>query len=296
MDQGSGRQPVPDLRRPSAGHARLPRGVRLAAAVPARRREGEEPVRLDRRPRRLVPGLDAPLPGSGRRRGRRSTCAGCCPSSRRRVCWRCAPRRTAPPGSTGCSPGHIEVRLLDDAIVNKAFVSCEDCGWQQVVAPERRTRWYGHPCPRYRCRGFLTPPQDGTALRPVSGSGGFGSRLERDYRGDYYRRLYLTGGTYRVVTAEHTGMLTRPNGSGWSARSGRAPTTPIPTCSPARRRWNWASTSVTCPPCCSARCRRDRRTTCSAPGAPDGRPATPWSWRSAAGGPATATTWTNRRR
>ncbi|MCF6522810.1 DEAD/DEAH box helicase [Streptomyces sp. JJ36] len=124
--------------------------------------------------------------------------------------------RTAQDRSTrvyGLQPGHIQVRLLDDAVVNKAFVACADCGWQQVVAPERRTRWYGHPCPRYRCKGFLTPPQDGTAPAgsgPVSGSGGFGSRLERDYRGDYYRRLYLTGGTYRVVTAEHTGMLTRP--------------------------------------------------------------------------------------
>ncbi|MGA5411669.1 DEAD/DEAH box helicase [Streptomyces lavendulocolor] len=110
----------------------------------------------------------------------------------------------------GLQPGHIEARLLDDAVVNKAFVSCEDCGWQQVVAPERRTRWYGHPCPRYRCKGLLTPPQPGM---PHSGSStsGFGSAVrERDYTGDYYRRLYLTGGTFRVVTAEHTGMLTRP--------------------------------------------------------------------------------------
>ncbi|GAA4779239.1 DEAD/DEAH box helicase [Streptomyces sanyensis] len=110
----------------------------------------------------------------------------------------------------GLQPGHIEVRLLDDAVVNKAFVGCEDCGWQQVVAPERRTRWYGHPCPRYRCKGMLTAPQPGM---PRSGAGvsGFGSAVrERDYTGDYYRRLYLTGGTFRVVTAEHTGMLGRP--------------------------------------------------------------------------------------
>ncbi|MEU7185246.1 DEAD/DEAH box helicase [Streptomyces sp. NPDC045369] len=110
----------------------------------------------------------------------------------------------------GLQPGHIGVRLLGDAIVNKAFVSCEDCGWQQVVAPERRTRWYGHPCPRYRCKGSLTAPQPG-----VSGTGGEVSRFgvpaqERDYTHDYYRRLYLTGGTFRVVTAEHTGMLSRP--------------------------------------------------------------------------------------
>ncbi|WP_405767385.1 DEAD/DEAH box helicase [Streptomyces sp. NBC_01538] len=118
----------------------------------------------------------------------------------------------------GLQPGHIQVRLLDDSIVNKAFVACEDCGWQQVVPPERRTRWYGHPCPRYRCKGYLTPPQPGlqraTQADSHGGSGGvtgagFGVLQERDYTNDYYRRLYLTGGTFRVVTAEHTGMLTR---------------------------------------------------------------------------------------
>lgn len=118
----------------------------------------------------------------------------------------------------GLQPGHIQVRLLDDSIANKAFVACEDCGWQQVVPPERRTRWYGHPCPRYRCKGYLTPPQPGiirsTPSDPHGGSGRvtgaiFGALQERDYTNDYYRRLYLTGGTFRVVTAEHTGMLTR---------------------------------------------------------------------------------------
>ncbi|WP_351232253.1 DEAD/DEAH box helicase [Streptomyces sp. NPDC002133] len=109
----------------------------------------------------------------------------------------------------GLQPGHIQVRILEDDVVNKAFVSCEECGWQQVVPPERRTRWYGHPCPRYRCAGMLTPPQSGMSSTGA-GSGGFGGKLERDYTDDYYRRLYLTGGTYRVVTAEHTGMLTRP--------------------------------------------------------------------------------------
>ncbi|MGA5648501.1 DEAD/DEAH box helicase [Streptomyces seoulensis] len=109
----------------------------------------------------------------------------------------------------GLQPGHIQVRLLEDRVVNKAFVSCEECGWQQVVPPDRRTRWYGHPCPRYRCTGILTPPQESIVpAGPVKD--GYDGALERDYRGDYYRRLYLTGGTYRVVTAEHTGMLTRP--------------------------------------------------------------------------------------
>ncbi|AZP17014.1 DEAD/DEAH box helicase [Streptomyces aquilus] len=110
----------------------------------------------------------------------------------------------------GLQPGHIEVRLLDDAVVNRAFVSCPDCGWEQVVPPERKTRWYGHPCPRYRCQGVLRPTQDDLTMSVTSSSGGFGGSRERDYRSDYYRRLYRTGGTFRVVTAEHTGMLTRP--------------------------------------------------------------------------------------
>ncbi|MFJ8078154.1 Zn-binding domain-containing protein [Streptomyces sp. NPDC096176] len=115
----------------------------------------------------------------------------------------------------GLQPGHIEVRLLDDEAANKAFVSCMDCGWQQVVPPERRTRWYGHPCPRYRCQGMLRAPlsdssSSGVDIRSSMGSSGFGSSRARDYKDDYYRRLYLTGGTFRVVTAEHTGMLARP--------------------------------------------------------------------------------------
>ncbi|MFI9585372.1 DEAD/DEAH box helicase [Streptomyces sp. NPDC052236] len=115
----------------------------------------------------------------------------------------------------GLQPGHVEARLLNDDVVNKAFVSCADCGWQQVVPPERRTRWYGHPCPRYRCQGMLLAPQVDLTSTGSGGSGGFasggfGGTRARDYRDDYYRRLYLTGGTFRVVTAEHTGMLTRP--------------------------------------------------------------------------------------
>ncbi|MEU7580583.1 DEAD/DEAH box helicase [Streptomyces sp. NPDC041068] len=110
----------------------------------------------------------------------------------------------------GLQPGHIQVCLLDDEAVNKAFVSCADCGWEQVVLPDRRTRWYGHPCPRYRCKGMLRPPQSDVTVNNTNTSGSFGGSRERDYQNDYYRRLYMTGGTFRVVTAEHTGMLTRP--------------------------------------------------------------------------------------
>ncbi|MER7967463.1 DEAD/DEAH box helicase [Streptomyces sp. NPDC096080] len=110
----------------------------------------------------------------------------------------------------GLQPGHIQVRLLDDSVVNKAFVACEDCGWQQVVVPDRLTRWYGHPCPRYRCKGRLTAPPNDTTRGAAEESRSERLVRARDYRQDYYRRLYLTGGTFRVVTAEHTGMLSRP--------------------------------------------------------------------------------------
>ena len=110
----------------------------------------------------------------------------------------------------GLQPGHIAVRLLADDAVNTAFVSCEACGWQQVVPPEQRSHWYGHPCARYRCTGVLTPPQTGPSPSSSSAANSFGGAQPRDYRDDYYRHLYLTGGTFRVITAEHTGMLTRP--------------------------------------------------------------------------------------
>ncbi|MEU3047912.1 hypothetical protein ABZ705_15590 [Streptomyces sp. NPDC006984] len=46
----------------------------------------------------------------------------------------------------GLLPGYIEARLLCGSVVTMAFADCEDCGWQQAVAPEHRTRRHGHPC------------------------------------------------------------------------------------------------------------------------------------------------------
>jgi replicative superfamily II helicase len=108
--------------------------------------------------------------------------------------------RTAGDGVTrvyGLQPGHIRVRLLDDAEVPDATLGCDTCQWEQVIPPERSDDWAGHPCPRYRCTGTLTTqPRD-------AGS------TARGYRDDYYRDLYTRALPYKVVTAEHVGAMKR---------------------------------------------------------------------------------------
>ncbi|MFF6835737.1 DEAD/DEAH box helicase [Streptomyces sp. NPDC012438] len=103
----------------------------------------------------------------------------------------------------GLKPGAVDVQLLKDAEVNEAFVRCPDCFWEQTVHPRLLGQWDGQRCPSYRCRkGRLV-----AGNRPE----GLGRhQRDRDYREDYYRRLYRKAGTYQVITAEHTGMLTRP--------------------------------------------------------------------------------------
>lgn len=103
----------------------------------------------------------------------------------------------------GLRPGHVEAHLLDEGQVRSAFVRCRVCFWEQTVHPSLLDQWHGQPCPTYRCRrGRLVagdrPDDLGVHHR------------DRDYTQDYYRRLYTTAGTYQVVTAEHTGMLSRP--------------------------------------------------------------------------------------
>ncbi|PSK95735.1 uncharacterized protein DUF1998 [Murinocardiopsis flavida] len=102
----------------------------------------------------------------------------------------------------GLLPGHIRIHLLDDADANLAGVSCDSCSWLQTVPHGLIGDWAGAPCPSYRCGGRLRAA--------VGGDGGpVADRAGRDYRADYYRRLYREAGVFRVVTAEHTGMLTR---------------------------------------------------------------------------------------
>ncbi len=101
-------------------------------------------------------------------------------------------RRTAVDGSTqiyGLQPGHISVQFLEHDEVPDAAVACDRCSWQQTVNPELTSDWLGQPCPRYRCGGQLR-----RGLLDAA---------------DYYRRLYIEGDSLRVVTAEHTGALTR---------------------------------------------------------------------------------------
>ncbi|WP_030542890.1 DEAD/DEAH box helicase [Streptomyces albus] len=103
----------------------------------------------------------------------------------------------------GLKPGAVDVQLLKDDEVGEAFVRCPSCFWEQTVHPALLGQWDGQKCPAYRCRtGRLV-----AGTRPE----GLGRhQRDRDYREDYYRRLYRKAGTYQVVTAEHTGMLTRP--------------------------------------------------------------------------------------
>ncbi|CAO5165699.1 DEAD/DEAH box helicase domain-containing protein [Frankia sp. AiPs1] len=91
----------------------------------------------------------------------------------------------------GLQPGHLHVVRLDDDAAVEAGVRCDACSWTQTVPPHRVSDWIGQPCHRYRCPGMLRP-----APLPRAAD-------------DYYRRLYRDGGPFRVVTAEHTGLLTR---------------------------------------------------------------------------------------
>ncbi|WP_405689496.1 helicase-related protein [Streptomyces sp. NBC_00057] len=103
----------------------------------------------------------------------------------------------------GLKPGNIEARLLDDEQVRSSYVRCPVCFWEQTVHPSLLDQWHDQPCPSYRCRKGRLVAGD----RPE----GLGiHHRDRDYTHDYYRRLYRGAGTYQVVTAEHTGMLTRP--------------------------------------------------------------------------------------
>ncbi|MCZ9344802.1 hypothetical protein NGM37_44350, partial [Streptomyces sp. TRM76130] len=101
----------------------------------------------------------------------------------------------------GLQPGHIRVRKLADGIVGDAGARCPVCSWQQTVHPDHLDAWHRQPCPRYQCPGQL--------LAGAAESGSESVARLRDYTKDYYRRLYRETGAYTVVTAEHTGALTR---------------------------------------------------------------------------------------
>ncbi|MDG4830480.1 DEAD/DEAH box helicase [Solwaraspora sp. WMMD1047] len=91
----------------------------------------------------------------------------------------------------GLLPGHLRVTRLTDPAAVVAGIGCDTCHWQQTEHPDRVDDWTGQPCRQYRCPGRLRAAPDETAPD------------------DYYRRLYLERPVFRVVTGEHTGMLTR---------------------------------------------------------------------------------------
>ncbi|MEU6885613.1 DEAD/DEAH box helicase [Streptomyces viridosporus] len=103
----------------------------------------------------------------------------------------------------GLQPGAVRLQLLADRQVNEAYVRCPKCFWEQTVHPSLLTQYHGQPCPAYRC----------TSGRLVAGDRWLETvdrhDRDRDYRDDYYRRLYRRAGTYQVITAEHTGLLSR---------------------------------------------------------------------------------------
>ncbi|MEU5809100.1 DEAD/DEAH box helicase [Streptomyces sp. NPDC047718] len=101
-------------------------------------------------------------------------------------------------GVYGLTPGHVRVRPLNDEQTRLAALTCPECGWTQTVPPERAAVWQGMRCPLKRCDGALSRP-----------SAEVGGRAARDYRSDYYRRLYREAEPYSVVAAEHTGVLKR---------------------------------------------------------------------------------------
>ncbi|MFF6786835.1 DEAD/DEAH box helicase [Streptomyces sp. NPDC012510] len=103
----------------------------------------------------------------------------------------------------GLHAGSIAVQLLTDEEVRSSFVRCPRCFWEQTVHPSLLDQWHGQPCPSYRCRNPHLVAGDRAEELGVH-------HRDRDFREDYYRHLYRKAGTYQVITAEHTGLLTRP--------------------------------------------------------------------------------------
>ncbi|MEK8142307.1 helicase-related protein [Streptomyces sp. M10(2022)] len=80
---------------------------------------------------------------------------------------------------------------------------CPKCFWEQTVHPALLAQYHGQPCQSYRCSTGRLVAGD-RWLETVDRHD-----RDRDYRDDYYRSLYRRAGTYQVITAEHTGLLSR---------------------------------------------------------------------------------------
>ncbi|MFD8784308.1 DEAD/DEAH box helicase [Kitasatospora sp. NPDC059599] len=103
----------------------------------------------------------------------------------------------------GLQPGSVQIQLLSDEQVNSAYVRCPRCFWEQTVHPSLLSQYHDQPCPAYRCASGRLVAGDRwqeTVDR---------HDRDRDYRDDYYRGLYRRAGVFQVITAEHTGLLSR---------------------------------------------------------------------------------------
>ena len=90
----------------------------------------------------------------------------------------------------GLDPAFIRViDVVDEVTPTVAAVRCQICGHLHAVPPDDIEAWFDTPCLRYRCVGLFRPDEP---------------RAQ-----NYYRDLYRSGHTRRVVTAEHTGLLGR---------------------------------------------------------------------------------------
>ncbi|MFE1930674.1 DEAD/DEAH box helicase [Streptomyces sp. NPDC059474] len=103
----------------------------------------------------------------------------------------------------GLQPGAVRVQLVPDTQVNESYVRCPKCFWEQTVHPSLLEQYHGQPCQAYRCASGRLVAGD-RWLETVDRHD-----RDRDYRDDYYRSLYRRAGTYQVITAEHTGLLSR---------------------------------------------------------------------------------------
>ncbi|MFD9793816.1 DEAD/DEAH box helicase [Streptomyces sp. NPDC059070] len=103
----------------------------------------------------------------------------------------------------GLQPGAVRLQLLSEAQVNVSYVRCPKCFWEQTVHPSLLAQYHGQPCQSYRCSSGRLVAGD-RWLETVDRHD-----RDRDYRDDYYRSLYRRAGTYQVITAEHTGLLSR---------------------------------------------------------------------------------------
>ncbi|MCX4834429.1 DEAD/DEAH box helicase [Streptomyces sp. NBC_01016] len=103
----------------------------------------------------------------------------------------------------GLQPGAVRLQLLADKEVNEAYVRCPKCFWEQTVHPGLLDQYHDQPCPAYRCStGRLIA---GDRWQEIVDR----HDRNRNYREDYYRSLYRRAGTYQIITAEHTGLLSR---------------------------------------------------------------------------------------